>query len=199
MPAKPAAPEEDIRDGRRRKGQRRRRVLLEATMRLIERGGAAAVSQRAVAVEAGLPPSAVTYYFPTVDKLLVAALAACNDRYLSQLAEFADDPRPLERLARVIAASAGENRGHVAAEYELFLMAARRPDMRAEMERWTRALDGFLAPKVPDPVRRAGVAAAVDGLFLRYFSSAEKPSIAEVLGVLERLVQSDPPENPARV
>jgi DNA-binding transcriptional regulator YbjK len=35
-----------------------------------------------VAQEAGVPPSAVTYYFPSVDDLLAAALAAGNDEYL---------------------------------------------------------------------------------------------------------------------
>jgi hypothetical protein len=33
-----------------------------------------------VAVEAGLPPSAVHHYFATVDELLLATLVAGNDR-----------------------------------------------------------------------------------------------------------------------
>lgn len=180
--------EPEIRDGRRRKGQRRRRLLVEAVMRVIERDGVAAVSQRVVAEEAGLPPSAVTYYFPTVDELLTAALTACNDHYIRRLDELATDPRPLERLAELVVESTDPSRrAYAAAEYELYLMAARRPDMRAEVDRWIIALDTYLAPLVPDPARRAGVSAAVDGLLLRCMCGVGPSSAAEALRVLERL------------
>ncbi|MEE2046687.1 TetR family transcriptional regulator, partial [Nocardiopsis tropica] len=49
----------------------RRRLLLDATMRVVEREGVGAVSQRRVAAEAGVPPSTVTYYYAAVDDLLV--------------------------------------------------------------------------------------------------------------------------------
>lgn len=189
MPARSTL-EAQVRDGRRRKGLRRRRELLAATMRVIAADGVAAVSQRAVARAAGLPPSAVSYYFPTVDCLLVAALTDCNDGYLARLASFAGDPdrdRALARLAGLIAGSAGPDRAWVAAEYELYLLAARRPELRAELDRWTGALDGFVARFVAEPVRRAGVTAAVDGLFLRCFCAARPPDAAEVLGILRSL------------
>jgi TetR/AcrR family transcriptional regulator, regulator of biofilm formation and stress response len=157
-------------------------------MRVIERAGVAAVSQRVVAQEAGMPPSAVTYYFPAVDDLLVAALADCNDDYLRGLDACASDPAPLEALARLIAESNDSRRAHAAAEYELFLIAARRPELQTEAARWTAAVDAFLAPHVGDPIARAGVAAAVDGLFLRSFASADPPSADEVHAVLMCLV-----------
>jgi DNA-binding transcriptional regulator YbjK len=178
----------EVTDGRRRKGQRRRRLLVEATMRLIERGGLAAVSQRAVAQEAGVPPSAVMYYFPTVDNLLVAALVATNDDYLLRLDECARSKDPLTRLAALIAGGSGPDRSRTAAEYELFLMAARRPDLRHETARWTAAVEGVLAPHLPDPIRRSGVAAAVDGLFLRSLWTADPLSVEELRTVLDRLV-----------
>lgn len=175
-------------DGRRRKGARRRRLLIEATMRVIERDGLVAVSQRVVAQEAGVPPSAVTYYFPTVDELLVAALTACNDDYLDRLAECAAAPDPLRRLANLIAESTRSRRAQVAAEYELFLMAGRRPALHPEVARWSDGLDAFLAPHVTDPMARAGVAAAVDGLFLRTFYAPDPPDATQVHAVLEQLV-----------
>jgi TetR/AcrR family transcriptional regulator, regulator of biofilm formation and stress response len=177
----------EIADGRRRKGERRRRLLIDATMRVIERSGVSAVSQRTVAQEAGVPPSAVTYYFPAVDDLLVAALVACNDACLRDLNECARADDPLARLAALIADVHVANRARTAAEYELFLMAGRRPDLQREAERWTAALEAFLAPHVPDPVRRAGVAAAVDGLFLRSFCAPSPPDPSELRAVLDRL------------
>jgi DNA-binding transcriptional regulator YbjK len=157
-------------------------------MQVIERAGVAAVSQRVVAQEAGVPPSAVTYYFPVVDDLLVAALATCNDVYLSGLDACARDADPIAALARLIADGTGARRAYVAAEYELFLIAARRPELQPEAARWTDAVDAFLTPYVGDPIARAGVTAAVDGLLLRCFVAADPPSADEVHAVLARIV-----------
>ena len=157
-------------------------------MRVIERAGIAAVSQRVVAQEAGVPPSAVTYYFPAVDDLLVAALATCNDIYLSGLDACTGEADPIAALARLIADGTGASRAYVAAEYELFLIAARRPEMQPEAARWADAVDAFLTPYVDDPIDRAGVTAAVDGLLLRCFVAAEPPNADEVHAVLARLV-----------
>ncbi len=49
-----------------------REALLKATMGLIERGGMAAVTHRAVAAEAGVSPALVTYHFSTIKGLLTA-------------------------------------------------------------------------------------------------------------------------------
>jgi TetR/AcrR family transcriptional regulator, regulator of biofilm formation and stress response len=157
-------------------------------MRVIERAGVAAVSQRVVAQEAGVPPSAVTYYFPAVDDLLVAALADCNDRYLSQFDAGAREADPLAALARMIADSRDTRRAYAAAEYELFLIAARRPELQPEVDRWTAAIDAYLAPLVADPLTRAATAAAVEGLFLRCFVAAEPPNAGEVRAVLAHII-----------
>jgi DNA-binding transcriptional regulator YbjK len=157
-------------------------------MRVIERAGVAAVSQRVEAQEAGVPPSAVTYYFPTVDDLLVAALADCNDGYLRRLDACAREPDPLAALARVITDSGRGQRAYAAAEYELFLIAARRPELQPEVERWTAAVDAYLAPHVADPLTRAAAAAAVDGLFLRCFIAADAPTADEVRAVLAHII-----------
>ena len=153
-------------------------------MRVIERAGVAAVSQRVVAQEAGVPPSAVTYYFPAIDDLLVAALADCNDDYLRRLDECARDPDPIAALAGVIAQSSDARRAHAAAEYELFLLAGHRPELKPEVDRWMTAVDAYLAPHVADPVRRAAAAAAVDGLLLRCSVAADPPSADEVRAIL---------------
>ncbi|PRX96726.1 TetR family transcriptional regulator [Allonocardiopsis opalescens] len=159
---------------------------------MIGRGGVAALSQRAVAQEAALPPSAVTYYFATADALLVAALSSCNDRYLRRLDECARAEDPLGELAAVIAEGAADGGARTAAEYELFLLAGRHPELQHEAVRWAEAVDAFLAPFAPDPVDRAGAAAAVDGLFLRCHSYPGPPDAAAVRAVLDRLLRRGP-------
>jgi DNA-binding transcriptional regulator YbjK len=165
-------------DGRRVKGERRRRLLLDATLRLVGREGVVAVTQRAVAAEAGVAPSAVLYYFPTVDDLLVAALVDVNDRWVAALGELpADRPAALDALAALVVGSPTGDEG--LAEFELYLLAARRPELRAELDRWWRALDTLAARLAPD--RAVAFAAALDGLFLRASTGVDLPDVRTVL------------------
>ncbi|OLT28808.1 TetR family transcriptional regulator [Nocardiopsis sp. CNR-923] len=160
-------------------------------MRVVERDGVAAVSQRRVASEAGVPPSAVTYYYAGVDDLLVDALTRVNDTYVAAIAALPDDPEDaLRGFAALIASGSGTGRAHVLAECELFLIAARRPSLRPQIERWNRAVDSFLAAHLTDPVARTGAAAAIDGLFLRSCTTESAPTEEEVHAVLTRLVSA---------
>ncbi|MHA6784426.1 TetR/AcrR family transcriptional regulator [Pseudonocardia saturnea] len=168
-------------DGRRAKGERRRRLLLEATLRLVGRAGTAAVTQRAVAAEAGVAPSAVLYYFPTVDDLLVAALVDVNDRWVTALHDLpVDRVAALDALAELVAGCPAGDAG--LAEYELYLLAARREDLRPELDGWWRALDDLAARLAP--TRSAGVSAALDGLFLRASTGAGPEDVRAVLAQL---------------
>ena len=184
----PSGPTATITDGRRRKGERRRRLLLDATLRVVGRDGVTAVTQRAVAAEAGLPPSAVLYYFATVDDLLVAALTGINDRCLAAIGVAPDDRAgTLAALAAFISGFAHQDRALIVAEYELWLLAARRPALRGELDRWTAALDAVAARLTADPLRRVAFTAGVDGLLLRAATSENALDAATTAAVLEVL------------
>ncbi|MFC5065071.1 TetR/AcrR family transcriptional regulator [Actinomycetospora atypica] len=145
-------------DGRLVKGAARRRDILDAALRLIGREGLGAITQRRVADEAGVPASAVLYYFASVDALLVTALREVNDRYVADLATVAT----LADLARLLADG---DRAGLAAEYDLFLLAARRDDLRSELERWDAELGALCARLAPG--RPAVLVAVVNGLYLQ--------------------------------
>lgn len=151
----------DTADRRRAKGERRRRELLDATLRVVARSGTTGVTQRAVAAEAGVPPSAVMYYFASVDELLVAALTAVNDRYVDRLRAVGTRAE----LVEVVRGWAAQDRALTVAEYELLLLAARRDDLRDELRRWDDALDELATRLVP-PERVPLLVAAVNGLSL---------------------------------
>ncbi|MFD3685310.1 TetR/AcrR family transcriptional regulator [Nocardiopsis sp. NPDC058631] len=191
--------DEETTDGRRLKGLQRRRLLLDATMRLVEREGVAAVSQRRVAAEAGVPPSTVTYYYAAVDDLLVDTLTRVNDTYVEAMEALPRDADPaLRGLAELIAgAGSGDGRTSAVAEYELFLLAARRPALRPQIDRWNRAVDAFLAPHLPDPGDREAASATVDGLFVRACTDPELTSdgIHRILNRLLVLRSSPAPRN----
>src|SRR4051794_34000809 len=56
------------------KGERRRAALVEAAAELLVEGGFDAVRHRAVADRAGLPLASTTYYFDSLDELVMAAV-----------------------------------------------------------------------------------------------------------------------------
>jgi hypothetical protein len=59
---------------RQARGERRRAEILGAALQVIGERGIDAVTHRAVADVAGMRPGLTTYYFPTIDGLLEAAL-----------------------------------------------------------------------------------------------------------------------------
>lgn len=63
----------------------RRDELLAATIELFAEGGSRAVTHRAVAKRAGLPPATTTYYFASIDDLLREALADHIRQWTSDL------------------------------------------------------------------------------------------------------------------
>lgn len=185
-PVEPAEPT----DGRRRKGHRRRRELVEATVRVIGRAGVPGVSQRVVAAEAGVPASTVTYYFATVDDLLLAALIEVNDGYVDALARCAQAPEPWDALAELIArAGHPEARSSAAAEYELFMLAGRGERWQYEYRRWADALEGFFSSRcLLDRARSEVASAAVDGLFIRAYCLPDVYDVGQVRAVLRSVV-----------
>lgn len=76
------------------KGERRRCALVSAAAELLYEGGFEAVRHRAVARRAGLPLASTTYYFASLDDLIVAAVEYIGMSEVAQLrAQVAELPR----------------------------------------------------------------------------------------------------------
>ncbi|MER5772065.1 TetR family transcriptional regulator [Streptomyces sp. NPDC001985] len=160
MPTEPEA------DGRRRRGEQRRRQLLDATVRVVHRGGPGAVTHRAVAAEAQVPKSVATYHFPSVDDLLTAALTDSADAYATELARtLPADSTPAELCAH-LADHLNRRRERTLAEYELYLQAARRPALRPAAELWIALATRLAHRYTDDPATAAAFVAALDGATL---------------------------------
>lgn len=163
------------------RGEARRTALLDATLRVVARDGAAAASHRAVAAEAGVPLGSTTYYFASRDAMLIEAL-----RHAAQT-EIALIRARLERLTARPAGTvdwAEEIVGYVTdqlrpsrtpmllARYHLQLEAVHRPELRSVYGAWTAAglelAETLLrAAGSPDPAADAPVlVAAIDGVAL---------------------------------
>jgi len=127
------------------KGERRRYALVSAAADLLCEGGFDAVRHRAVARRAGLPLASTTYYFSSLDDLVVKAVEHVGTRESEQLRERAT---ALSRRRRGAESTAdvlvdlllGDSLGTGGSEelisrYERYIACARQPALRGIQRR----------------------------------------------------------------
>jgi DNA-binding transcriptional regulator YbjK len=187
-----SAPDTDVTDGRRARGQRRRAEIIDATLRVVQRDGAAGVTHRTVAREAGVPTSLTAYYFATLDDLLIAALSAVAEEYVGQLRQIiARGGDELDGLAELIAATGGSGRTRALAERELSTLAARRPALRPTARRWRDAVAEIARRRTSNPRAVEALVAATDGLCANILLGGEQPNVGRLRAVLAHALGTD--------
>ena len=183
--------------------QGRREQILDAALRVIGRSGREAVTHRAVAEEAGVPLGSTTYYFDSRDDLLGQALEHVarreTERYAAMAGELrgAKTPRQLaDMLLSELVADAQDRIAYIA-EYELWLEASRRPELRDAAQAWCAAVQLAVARAMEklgstNPAADASlVVAAIDGLGERVLGREEDlaGAAAEFRPQLRRLIE----------
>ncbi|ASU80592.1 TetR family transcriptional regulator [Actinopolyspora erythraea] len=181
-------------DGRRAKGERRRREIIDATLRVIERDGTPRVSHRNIAREAGVPPASVVYYFESIDGVLIAALLESCETMIAELRALTervvDDPEGwANATAEMLSRMVREQRGRTLAEYELYLLAARRPALRPAARRWIEVAAGYVHDTgTRDTGAVSALLAAIDGLLMQALIAEEPPGPEAFRPALAHLV-----------
>lgn len=135
------------------KGAARRKALVTAAADLVDRGGPAAVSHRAVATNAGLPLAATTYYFRVLEDLVTAGVELAGRRELdaaaARVAALPHHRRSAVATADlVLDAVLGPGRttdAELYAYYERWLAAGRHPAARPVLQVARARLDDLLA------------------------------------------------------
>ena len=128
------------------RSRQRRDELLAAAIELFADGGSRAVTHRAVARTAGLPPATTTYYFASIEDLLREALAAHMQQWMTDLEELTRlDPRDLgvglDDGTTLVSQAFGQRTPEVARlQLAIFLAATQDPALR---ETATEALRSF--------------------------------------------------------
>ncbi|GAA3710808.1 TetR family transcriptional regulator [Nonomuraea antimicrobica] len=174
-------------DGRRARGQRRRAEIIDATLAVVQRDGAAGVTHRTVAKEAGIPVSLSTYYFDTLDDLLIAALTSVADTYTARIRDIIDHhDDKLRGLAELIVESAGPGRERALAERELSTLAGRRPALRTVARRWRENVAKLGSQCTDDPTAVAALVAVSDGLCTALLIDNAPAEVDYVHAVLEQ-------------
>ena len=181
----------------------RREQILDATLRVIGKAGREAVTHRAVAEEAGVPLGSTTYYFDSRDDLLGQALEHVARKEIERHLKLGEElrraktPRQLADLLVNELIVESEDRDAYIAEYELWLEAGRRPDLREAATEWCDAVQLAVAGAMEklgstNPGADASlVVAAIDGLGERALGREEDAAqaIAEFRPQLRRLVE----------
>lgn len=182
-------------DGRRAKGERRRRALIDATLRVVERDGPESVSHRRIAREAGVPPASIAYYFDSIDDLLVAALTESVDALIVEVGKLReviarDGASWARALAELLSSMLSEHRARTVAEYELYLLAARRPALRPAARKWIEVASGYVNDgEGADPGLLRALFAAIDGLLMQGLLADQPPTAEELEPSLHYLLQ----------
>ncbi|CRK60544.1 Transcriptional regulator, TetR family [Alloactinosynnema sp. L-07] len=158
---------------------------------MIESDGVAGVSHRSVAREAGVPATSITYHFAGLDDLLVDTLTWSAENLAVEARDLIESSRikggsPAAAVASLLATALGPRRGRTMAEYELYLLAARRPSLRPAARMWLDVLTSLA--RHPDEVGFRAFLAGVDGMLMQGLIDDEPPTAAELLPVVEHLL-----------
>jgi DNA-binding transcriptional regulator YbjK len=170
------------------KGERRRAALIAAAADLLRTGGFDAVRHRAVAEKAGLPLASTTYYFDSLDDLVVAAVEHSGRTELAQVraalaalpADAGTDAALELVLDELLGPESRDSPEAVILRYERFVGAGRRPYLTPLMRAMRAEFDALLVAVLA----RAGV--TLDGPALLRL-------VALVDGtVVNSLIEADP-------
>ncbi|WP_322517234.1 TetR family transcriptional regulator [Rhodopseudomonas palustris] len=181
----------------------RERPVMEATLRLIGRGGLKGVTHRAVAAETGLSLGAITHYFGTRDLLVEAALKFALMREVKRLRALAlslqSDALDVEAWIDALVGwytkeLASDAEIHTAC-YEAFLAAARddryRPIVAEWYETWRRSAElALTAAGSGSPRLHAEIfVSALVGIVLQQLAAPRRKFGAETRAALSELVR----------
>ncbi|WP_030164143.1 TetR/AcrR family transcriptional regulator [Spirillospora albida] len=159
--------------------------MIKATLRLIGEQGIGAVTNRAVAREAGVSLGSLTYHFPSQSDLLRESLRTFVDAEIDRITTYAESLRdagldPVEAADLVEKAVAEFAYGpEQTANLELHLHAAREPGLRATSARSVEAYDRLAtailtALGVPDAETHApAIVAMLYGLAIRRLATGD--------------------------
>lgn len=176
--------------------------LLRATLEIVGSQGVGAVTNRAVANEAGVALGSLTYHFASQDELLRESLLLFVEEEVARLESFINELDPgagsgdaeltAERVAAIFREAGGQ--AHIA-QFELYVHAARDAGLREAVSRCYAAYDDVAratlgALGLPDEdAFVAALVALIDGYELRRLTLGvdPDPSLAELLAGLAEL------------
>ncbi len=156
MTNKLASADAEIGNGRPSIREANVEAFLDAAERLLVREGAAGISTRRLAQEAGQNHGLVHYYFGSVDELLIQALERFTDRVLERQRAMYETDAPFAEKWRTAVGFIEEDlaAGYPKVWAELESLALHKPEMRERLravnDRWRTLLRDALAEAIEE-------------------------------------------------
>ena len=133
-----------------RPGHETEQALLDAAERLLVDFGAAGITTRRVAEEAGVNHGLVHYYFGSVEQLLVRVLERFTERLIARQRQLYAADEPFLEKWRTAMAYLEEDRPYQKIWFELQALAWNRPELQERLarvnEEWRSVLSEAFAP-----------------------------------------------------
>jgi DNA-binding transcriptional regulator YbjK len=189
-------------DGRLARGSARRRLLLDAAVRVVAGQGSGSLTHRAVAAEAEVSIASVSYHFATIGDLRRATFEHAGSGIGLELAELvlAASSR-IDDTPEICAAHAvrlvTERRVETAAVFELIVAAAHDEELRPTVAVYHGMLAELLTPYAGDAARARTVGAAVQGLLLVEMASPFAPDPIGLGSAVAELIRGYRADMPA--
>ncbi|HTX07376.1 MAG TPA: TetR family transcriptional regulator [Solirubrobacteraceae bacterium] len=169
-------------------GAERRARIVEAAISVIANEGVEALSHRRVAAAAGVPRSATTYYFESLEDLRWAAveeIVRADLDAMNELFNAAPADSDLSELLGRFAWTWLKDRKVAMATLEIVSSGARRESIRELADTWTSAWIAALEPRV-GPVRARTAIYAAFGWCQHALIQKRRPSLDEVITIMRQ-------------
>lgn len=168
----------------------RRDAVLDAAIALVGENGIGAVTHRAVAARAGVSPATTSYFFASIDELMIAAMRRVADTIISQIQQLAAhlaaaESEPSATFDLLVGVLLAEPAASTIAQFETYLQASRRPELRPDVDRVLAAFEQLtcdLLESVGAPCANAGAFVALaDGFALHRIATGGRKADPKIL------------------
>lgn len=147
----------------------RRTEITSAAMEVIIEHGLAKASHRQIAERAGVALGSTTYYYPSLQDLLVQTLTEAVEQWTTEIENLIATRGPTESVEDVLidaVASFIADSSIALVSAELYVGGARSDQLGALARSWLERFRGAIAT-VTDPVTARAIAALLDGAALQ--------------------------------
>jgi AcrR family transcriptional regulator len=166
-----------------RPGHETEQALLDAAERLLVEVGAAGITTRKVAEEAGANHGLVHYYFGSVEQLLVRVLERFTERLIERQREMYAADSPFLEKWRTAMAYLDEDRPYQKLWFELQALAWNRPELQERLARVHAEWQAVLTEAF-EPVRqRLGVDIPLQALVTLVYTFNEGIMLERLSGI----------------
>lgn len=170
-----------------------KQALIDATIRIVSRGGLRSLTHRKVSEEAGLANGLVRHYFGTLDNLVRTALEQVVENSISS-SELNNKPQDVSEFAAHLSQSVIQAPDQQHFQYELVLEATRNPDLAPAISELYEQYQSATKAALDSMGIEGGVDlaylinATLDGLVIQQLSQQSSEKTDRALGVLRDIL-----------